>query len=325
MKINLISFTKNGAKVSNELIDLFENKDYDIYAVGKYPFGKIKALNESVYEFCKDSFETRVDAIIIIGALGIAVRAIAGNLKNKGCDPAVIVIDDKKNFVIPVVSGHIGGANALSMIIAESINAIPVITTATDVNKKFAVDSWAVEHGCSIADISKIKYISASILRGEDVGLICDFPIEGQLPQGLKLGKVHDIGICISTCDTQRPFKNTLNLIPKEYVIEIHCKENISYDDFKDKIDGILDDEKISALQIIAISSEDLKCKNLHKYCIEKKIELTNNTANEILKDEKLKGSYKYRENGNKKIFIKEHICDNIRIAISKINWRCIF
>ena len=325
MKINLISFTQNGSKVSNELIDLFENKDYDIYAVGKYPFGKIKALNKSVYEFCKDSFETKADAIIIIGALGIAVRAIAGNLKNKGCDPAVIVIDDKKNFVIPVISGHIGGANALSMIIAESIGAIPVITTATDVNKKFAIDSWAVENGCSIADISKIKYVSSAILRGEDVGLICDFPIEGKLPKGLKLGNMYKVGICISTCDKKISFKNTLNLIPKEYVIDIQFKENVPYDDFKDTIDRILDDEKISPLQIIAVSSEGLKCENIHKYCIEKKIELTNNKANEILRYENINEAYKYRENGNKKIFIKECICDNIKIAISKINWRCIF
>lgn len=351
MKIDIISFTENGSIVSNELIDLFEKKDYNVYAVGKYPIGKTKQLDTDVYEFCKNSFENRVDAIIMIGAMGIAVRAIADNLKNKGCDPAVIVIDDKKNFVIPVISGHIGGANSLSMVMSEGIGATPVITTATDVNNKFAIDLWAVKNRCSIVDISKIKYVSSAILRGETIGLSCDFPVEGPLPQGVKLEGGYDIGICISTCDSKKPFKNTLNLIPKEYVIEIQCEENMDYDHFKDVIDKFLYNEEISPFQIIAISSTTLICENLYNYCVEKKINLNSCTIRDIPKDHHIENSTKYisgkRDNieeeletqnniKNKKtndkrndveeeFIVREYMCDNIGITISKINWRCRF
>jgi cobalt-precorrin 5A hydrolase len=92
-------------------------------------------------------------------------------LKDKKSDPAVIVIDDKTNFVISVLSGHIGGANELTQEIAEKIGALPVITTAADVNKTIAVDLVGREFNWKIEDDSTVTKISAHMVNEESIGI----------------------------------------------------------------------------------------------------------------------------------------------------------
>ena len=158
--------------------------------------------------------------IIFIGAAGIAVRAIAPYVRRKDTDPAVICIDEAARFVIPLLSGHIGGANAYAKTLADKLGARAVITTATDINGVFAVDTWAVNNGYSIYDINMIKHISSTLLSGGTVGLVSDFTICGDLPAGIEYGAGYECGICISD-SVKKPFARTLNLIPKRYVIGV--------------------------------------------------------------------------------------------------------
>ncbi|MDO5133778.1 MAG: cobalamin biosynthesis protein [Eubacteriales bacterium] len=124
-------------------------------------------------ELTAEWFE-KADALLFFTAAGIAVRCIAPFVRDKFRDPAVLVIDENARFVIPILSGHAGGANRLCGIVAEILGAQPVITTATDGRGLFAVDVFAAENGLRISDRTRAKQISARLLAGEKVTVFSD-------------------------------------------------------------------------------------------------------------------------------------------------------
>ncbi|MCD8036944.1 MAG: cobalt-precorrin 5A hydrolase [Clostridiales bacterium] len=189
-----------------------------------------KKLSADSYKDSKNigSFMNRMfeeyDALIFIGAIGIAVRLVAPYLKGKAVDPAIIVCDENGEFVIPILSGHIGGANDLAVKLSKMTNAVPVITTATDINNIWAVDTWATRNGYCIENVENINYISSTLLRGEKVGLACDFRMGGGLPDNVRFGSFEN-GIVISPF-LKKPFKNTLNIVPKCVSVGVGSKKN---------------------------------------------------------------------------------------------------
>lgn len=111
------------------------------------------------------------EALLYVGACQIAVRSIAPYIKSKLEDPAVVVMDETGACVIPILSGHLGGANDLAERIAEKTGAYPVITTATDRRHAFAPDSWARENGFGVVNPEAVKTVSAAVLEGEEIVL----------------------------------------------------------------------------------------------------------------------------------------------------------
>ena len=103
------------------------------YVFEKYKTDGLETFN-NVSSLVRDIFK-KYNAIVFVGACGIAVRSIAPYVKDKAKDPAVVVVDEKGNFAIPILSGHIGGANDLAEKIAALTSGVAVITTATDINK----------------------------------------------------------------------------------------------------------------------------------------------------------------------------------------------
>lgn len=103
---------------------------------------------------------------IFITATGIAVRSVAPLLRGKALDPAVLVIDQRGRFVISLLSGHLGGGNAMAANVAEILGAVPVITTATDVEDLPALDVLAQERGLAIGNLDAVKAVSAALLDG---------------------------------------------------------------------------------------------------------------------------------------------------------------
>ena len=127
------------------------------------------------------------DALLFVGAAGIAVRAIAPHVASKANDPAVVAIDEAGRFAVPLLSGHLGGANELAQTVARVAGAIPVITTATDVRGVWAVDTWALRAGLAVSNPEAIKRVSARLLSGGRVALYSDMPISGQPPEGVDI------------------------------------------------------------------------------------------------------------------------------------------
>ena len=126
------------------------------------------------------------EALIFVGAVGIAVRAIAPHCRSKAADPAVVVVDEGGNFAVPLLSGHLGGANALARALAKACGAVPVITTATDVNGLFAVDLWAKAQNCAVLEPERIKRVSGALLAGQTVRYWSPWPVAGEAPAGVE-------------------------------------------------------------------------------------------------------------------------------------------
>jgi len=168
--VSVLAITKNGINIGEKLKELFPN--WNIFAPSK-----LSNENKSITWYSEPTSDKIIElfknsnALICLFSLGAVIRLIAPHLKDKKTDPAVIVIDDKTNFVISVLSGHIGGANELTQEISEKLNALPVITTAADVNKTIAVDLVGREFGWKIDDETTVTKISAHMVNAEPIGV----------------------------------------------------------------------------------------------------------------------------------------------------------
>ena len=197
------------------------------------------------------------DLYVSVGSVGICVRHIAPYVKSKVTDPAVIVIDELGEHIIPVLSGHIGGANEMARSIALSLKGEAVITTATDINGKFAVDEWAARNGMVISSMKTAKDFAAAILE-RDLPLKSDLPIKGRLPSGMVSGDEGELGLYI-TWTKDEPFKETLRLIPKCLYLGIGCRRGTSKDAIEKAVNAVLESNKIDRRAITGIASIDLK------------------------------------------------------------------
>ena len=222
-KISVLAITKNGINIGHTLKESFP--EWNIFAPSKFSnqdnsiIWYAEPTSEKIVELFKNN-----DALICLFSLGAVIRLIAPHLKDKKTDPAVIVIDDKINFVISVLSGHIGGANELTKKIAEKLHAQPVITTAADVNKTIAVDLVGRDFGWKIDDDSNVTRISAHMVNEEPIGVFQDVGERNwckQLPKNVSL---------YNTIEELKNSKSKANLIISDKIIDDDLKsESVIY------------------------------------------------------------------------------------------------
>lgn len=295
MSIFIFSFTRAASILSLKLQHYFSEHQMTCtaYSLEKYISSpNLTPLTKPLKEHVKDCFQ-KENVIIFISACGIAVRSIAPFIRSKTTDPCVLVIDEKGQYVISLLSGHIGGGNAFTKQTADFLHAVPIISTATDLNQKFAVDTFAKNNHLFLSDMKLAKEVSASLLDHIPVGISGIIP-EGELPEGIFLSgkkissadiclsaeealseamclpdeEVHseticlpneELGICIRAFTEPVPFSRTLFLIPKQVVLGIGCKKDTPFTHLHSFVNSILDQYHIHPKSLKAITSIDLK------------------------------------------------------------------
>ncbi len=218
----------------------------------------------------KDAFYVH-SALIFIGATGIAVRMIAPLLQDKMSDPAVVVIDERGQHVISLVSGHMGGANALACYLAGVLGADPVITTATDVNGLAALDTLASQLDAGMENLREgVKTINQMLVSGQPVGIWWDADLAHHQSQVATEGFIPvpslaelpqlDALVCVTLRDTL-PEVNcpVFKLVPRRIVAGIGCRRNTPFTVLHKLVAEQLQARRLDSRALRAIGSIDLK------------------------------------------------------------------
>lgn len=196
------------------------------------------------------------EALIFVGAVGIAVRAIAPHCRSKATDPAVVVVDEGGNFAVPLLSGHLGGANALARALAKACGAVPVITTATDVNGLFAVDLWAKAQNCAVLEPERIKHVSGALLAGQTVRYWSPWPVAGEAPAGVEKT---DAPEAADFALTLTPQGEALHLVPRIGVLGVGCRRGTTAQQLEEAFAAFCAASGLSPTVACAAASIDLK------------------------------------------------------------------
>lgn len=241
-----------------------------------------KGLSEIVGEW----FE-KADALIFFCAAGIAVRSIAPYVRHKAYDPAVMVVDEAGKFCISLLSGHMGGANEMTELIAGLLGAVPVITTATDREGKFAADDFARRNRLVLTDWKLAKEISVKILAGERPGFLSEVPVEGKTPREIEQEQPFqkETGIFISwKAPEKQPFLQTLQLVPRLLFVGIGCRKGTGEERIAAAVEACFKKEKLLPDAIAAVASIDLKKEEegLLSYCEKRKLPFYTYSAGEL-------------------------------------------
>ncbi len=266
MKIAIFAYSLRGCGIARRIMDCFPEDDLRAYTMERFGEEGFCPIRLPAKPFYGELFD-RNDVLIFVGACGIAVREISPHVRDKRTDPAVVCIDDLGRFVIPLLSGHIGGANETARVLADRLGAVPVITTATDINGRFSADAWAARNGLVIDNIHIAKMISAAILE-RDIPMSCDFDITTDLPDGIVAGDSGELGICIS-CRKRDPFDKTLRLIPRILHIGIGCRRGTSCSTVGEAVRTVLDRNGLDIKAVRYVASIDLKSdeEGILKFC----------------------------------------------------------
>ena len=256
MRIAILSVSKKGYDLSFEIKELLD-KDSTIIKCDVYHKDVKNTFNLLFYEY---------DAIIAIMASGILIRSISHLIESKTTDPAVLNIDDNGNFVISMLSGHLGGANKLTAKVADLIGATAVITTSTDVNKKLGIDVLAQDLYLSIDDTKEILHFNKSILDSKEVVFTVnsngnyDYLFEYlndntlEMDVSIYFSSRIDEGEIEAKCDD-----HTITLRPRKIVFGIGCRRGKSCEEINKAVDIVLNDLNINKSRIDMLSSVEIK------------------------------------------------------------------
>ena len=168
----------------------------------------------------------------------------------------MVAVDEQGTWAVPLLSGHLGGANALARAIGRVCGAQPVLTTATDAGGLFPIDDWARRQGCAVADVHKIRDISAALLAGRTLRLYSDWPIEGTPPAGVALaGTKADCDAALTLTDPGP----ALWLAPRVLALGVGCRRGTPAAALEEALAALLKREKLCVKSIGKVCTIDRK------------------------------------------------------------------
>ncbi|MFC0296562.1 cobalt-precorrin 5A hydrolase [Geobacillus jurassicus] len=275
----VVAITKHGVEIARRLGRTLAGADVyytDKFARGDETENGIRLFSGNVKTLLPELF-ARYDGLICIISLGAVVRMIAPLLKDKKTDPAVVVIDDKAEHAISVLSGHLGGANELTRRVAAILGARPVITTASDVQQTIAVDLFGRQFGWEWESADKLTPVSAAVVNEEPVAIVQESGETGWWPEGRPLPKNITVYDSINAALAARPaaalvvthrlldpeeeaiLQNGVLYRPKVIALGIGCNRGTSADEIEAVIHETLAELRFSIKSIKAVCTIDLK------------------------------------------------------------------
>ncbi len=275
----IVAITKHGVELSRRLHKVFVHSD--LYYMSKFEKGdegekNIQLFSGSVRMLLPALFQ-QYKGIILIISLGAVVRMIAPILKDKKTDPGVVVIDDRGENVISVLSGHIGGANELTREVAAALDARAIITTASDVQKTIPVDLFGSRFGWVWDSAEKLTPVSASVVNEEHVAIVqesgerdwwlYDTPLPEQIIiypsiQDALAAKPKAALIVthrLLAKEEEAILENGIVFRPKNVVIGMGCNRGTSAEEIEEVIHSTLAELNISIKSVKALCTIELK------------------------------------------------------------------
>ncbi|WP_243291085.1 cobalamin biosynthesis protein [Bacillus sp. FJAT-47783] len=275
----VVAITKHGVQLARKLTETFQQMD--LYYMKKFEHGDeqekgIQLFDGSVRLLLPSLFQ-QYKGIILIISLGAVVRMIAPILKDKKTDPGVVVIDDKGEHVISVLSGHIGGANELTREVAKALTAKPIITTASDVQQTIPVDLFGKRFGWEWDSPEHLTPVSAAVVNEEPVAVVQEsgerqwWDYDRPLPNHIQVYNKLEEAVAqkpnailmvthrLLSRDEEKWMANAVVYRPKVLVLGIGCNRGTSSEEIEEVISETLREIHVSIKSVKAIATIDLK------------------------------------------------------------------
>jgi cobalt-precorrin 5A hydrolase len=262
MKIAIVSLTKGGYKLALKISKNYKNSE--IFSKYNEDDKNITVISENFKEIVNDIF-LKFDFLIFIMSTGIVVRMIAPLLKSKISDPGIIVIDENGNNVISLLSGHLGGANEMTIEISKFLGSNPVITTASDVKGKIAVDVFAKKNDLFIKSMKDAKEIASIMVNDGKVIFKADESVKFKENFRIKNKELFDEFVSpqgyvfITNRTVSNLDKPSLVLIPKNIILGIGCRRGISFEKLKIFVEKVFEEFNLDYKSLKHIATVDIK------------------------------------------------------------------
>lgn len=262
-----VAVSRDGVKIALRAKRALSDRAVTVFTLSKYAAAGTEVIPGRLTDFW-GTLMADYDVVLCVMASGIVVRGIAPHLTHKAEDPAVLVMDSAGRFVISLLSGHLGGANAAAVMLAKRLSATPVITTGTDVKGRVAVDVLAEKLGCELVDFEGAKNVTAAILDDAPVGIVDEagFDFAGVvLPTNLFVARpgeplpAHQIRISEKAGRAWEAGITGVQLIPKTIVCGVGCRRGTPGALMIEKLEALCAEHGVHPRAIGALATIGLK------------------------------------------------------------------